>query len=187
MKQYIDKSTIATEIERRIKECDKLADAAADNNLSNTQQANELLIRQYTSLLDFLDTLEVKDVDLEKESDNYSKDILTCDVQFEPFTHLYNCAKHFYELGLNTNLWKSADGEDLPEIDREVVVFMQKEGLSPRVGIAHRPNPKGWDGTSISTGKTEHFQPMLYGKGRWSLPDVKIWLDCNLPFKEDEI
>ena len=41
-----------------------------------------------------------KEVDLEKEFDNYTKDILACDVQFEPFTHLYNCAKYFYELGL---------------------------------------------------------------------------------------
>ena len=56
-----------------------------------------------------------------------------------------------------------------------------------KVGIAHRPNPKGWDGTSISTGKTEHFEPMLYDKGGWSLPDVKIWLDAPLPFKEDEV
>lgn len=101
MTQYIDKSAVMAEIERRIKECDKLADAAADNNLSNTQQANELLIRQYTSLLDFIDALEVKEVDLEKEFDNYTKDILACDVQFEPFTHLYNCAKHFFELGIN--------------------------------------------------------------------------------------
>ena len=41
-----------------------------------------------------------KEVDLEKEFDNYTKDILACDVQFEPFTHLYNCAKYFYELVL---------------------------------------------------------------------------------------
>ena len=102
MKQYIDKSDIVAEINKRIKECDKLADAAADNNLSNTQQANELLIRQYTSLLHFLDTLGTKEVDLEKEFDNYTKDILACDIQFEPFTHLYNCAKHFFELGLKT-------------------------------------------------------------------------------------
>ena len=41
-----------------------------------------------------------KKVDLEKEFDNYAKDILACDVQFQPFTHLYNCAKYFYELGI---------------------------------------------------------------------------------------
>lgn len=62
MTRYINKADVVAEIERRIKECDKLDDAAADNNLSNTQQANELLIRQYTSLLYFLDTLEVKEI-----------------------------------------------------------------------------------------------------------------------------
>lgn len=100
MKQYIDKTTVVAEIKSRIKEYDKFADAAADNNLHSTLEACELLIRHYTSLLSFLDTLEVKDIDLEKEFDNYAKDILACDVQFEPFTHLYNCAKHFFELGL---------------------------------------------------------------------------------------
>ena len=48
----------------------------------------------------YKESLEVKKVDLEKEFDNYAKDILACDVQFEPFTHLYNCAKYFYKLGL---------------------------------------------------------------------------------------
>jgi hypothetical protein len=42
----------------------------------------------------------VKEVDLEKEYDDYTKDIMACDVQFEPFTHLYNCAKHFFEFGM---------------------------------------------------------------------------------------
>ena len=88
---------------------------------------------------------------------------------------------------LEQNLWKSADGDDLPEFEREVVVFTQKEGLSPRVCIAHRPNPNGWYGTSLSTCKTEHFVPKTYGKGGWSIPDVKWWLDCKMPFKEDEV
>lgn len=102
MKQYINKAAIMAEVKSRIKESEKLANVAADNNLSNTLQANELLIRQYKSLLYFLDTLEIKEVDLEKEFDNYTKDILACDVQFEPFTHLYNCAKHFFELGIKS-------------------------------------------------------------------------------------
>ena len=63
MSNFIDKSAIVAELEKRIKECNKLAEAASDNNLSNSLQANELLIRQYTSLLNFLDTIETKDVD----------------------------------------------------------------------------------------------------------------------------
>lgn len=87
-------------------------------------------------------------------------------------------------LWADAHLWHLADGDELPEIDREVVVFTQEKGLSPKVCISHRPDPKGWDGTSISTGKTEHFVPKTYGKGGWSLPDVKIWLDCKMPYKE---
>ena len=100
MKQYIDKSTLVAEIKKRIKECDKLANAAADNNLSNTQQANELLIRQYTSLLHFLDTLEVKEVDLDEEFDRYCDNLYLIDLENEPYAELFECAKHFYDLGL---------------------------------------------------------------------------------------
>ena len=98
MDKYILKSVLVAEIEKRIKECDKLADAAADNNLSNTQQANELLIRQYTSLLHFIDTLETKEVDLEKEIEKELNEEWYGEwVNLEKFKRT---AKHFYELGL---------------------------------------------------------------------------------------
>ena len=53
-------------------------------------------------LFAFMDSLPNEPVsnDLEKEFDNYTKDILACDIQFEPFTHLHNCAKYFFELGM---------------------------------------------------------------------------------------
>jgi len=51
-------------------------------------------------LLNININVEVKEVDFKKEFDNYAKDILACDVQFEPFTHLHKCAKYFYELGI---------------------------------------------------------------------------------------
>lgn len=87
------------------------------------------------------------------------------------------------------NLWKPADGEDLPEFEREVVVFTQNfpdDAGIMRVAIAHRPDPKGWDGKSIVTGKIEHYTPKTYDKGGWNIPDVKYWLDIELP-KEIEL
>lgn len=99
--ELIDKSALVAEINKRIKECDKLADAAADNNLHSTLEANELLIRQYKSLLYFLDTLEVKEVDLEKyyhdflQKEWFDKDCNRTISEMMAFT-----AKHFYELGL---------------------------------------------------------------------------------------
>ena len=91
------------------------------------------------------------------------------------------------ELGRN-NLWKPADGNDLPEIDREVVVFTQnfpEDASIMKVAIAHRPNPNGWDGRNILTGEVNHYTPKTYDKGGWSIPDIKGWLDLELPKTEE--
>lgn len=82
------------------------------------------------------------------------------------------------------NLLKPADGEDLPEMDREVIVLTQPyplEGNEYAVSFAHRPNPDGWDGKSVTTGEIEHYVPKTYGKGGWSISDVKYWLDIKFP------
>lgn len=87
------------------------------------------------------------------------------------------------------NIWKPADGDDLPEIDREVVVFTQdfpNDAGIMAVAIGHRPNPEGWDGKSLSTGKVEHYTPKTYGKGGWNIPDVKYWLDAPIPEEKEE-
>lgn len=90
------------------------------------------------------------------------------------------------------NIWKPADGDDLPEIDREVVAFQE---IFPtdvdvpslfKIVIAHRPNPEGYNGKSITTGEIEHYTPKTYDKGGWNIPDVKYWLDIELP-KEIEL
>ena len=81
-------------------------------------------------------------------------------------------------------LWKDAQGDDLPKLEKEVIVFTQnfiEDAGMLKVCIAHRPNPDGWDGKSIITGKVEHYIPKTYGKGGWSIPDVKYWLDLDLP------
>ena len=86
------------------------------------------------------------------------------------------------------NLWHPADGDDLPEIDREVVVFTQNfpdDAGIMKVAIAHRPNPNGWDGRNILTGEVDHYTPKTYDKGGWNIPDVKYWLDCDLPKTEE--
>ena len=89
-------------------------------------------------------------------------------------------------------LWKPADGDDLPEIDREVVAFQEifpTDVDVPRlfkIVIAHRPNPDGWDGKSIATGEIKHYTPKTYDKGGWNIPDIVYWLDVDLP-KEIEL
>ena len=80
-----------------------------------------------------------------------------------------------------SNLWKPSDGDDLPEIDREVIALLDNS----KVVFAHRPNPEGWDGKSLSTGKVEHYIPKTYDKGGWNIPNVVYWLDAKkLPYEE---
>ena len=104
----------------------------------------------------------------------------------------YTCYEEAFEDGATwkvENLWKPADGDDLPEYDREVIVLTQPyplEGSEFAVSFAHRPDPKGWDGKSITTGKVEHYTPKTYDKGGWNIPNVKCWLDCLMP-KEIEL
>ena len=77
--------------------------------------------------------------------------------------------------------WKPADGDDLPEIDREVIALLD----NGKVVFAHRP-PEYWDGKDIVTGKVTRNYPKTYDKGGWNIPNVKYWLDIELP-KEIEL
>lgn len=79
------------------------------------------------------------------------------------------------------NLWKPAGGDDLPIIDREVIVLLN----NGRVTFGHRP-PEYWDGKDIITGKVTRNYVERYDKGLWNIPNVKYWLDVELP-KEIEL
>ena len=74
------------------------------------------------------------------------------------------------------NIWKSADGDDLPEIDREVIALLD----NGKVVFAHRP-PEFWDGKDIVTGKVTRNYPKTYDKGGWNIPNVVLWLDLDIP------
>lgn len=126
---------------------------------------------------------------LEKEAIDYARERLSND-DYPFYNDEYELMLAF-EAGAEwrqSNLWHPADGDYLPEYEREVVVFIQdfpETADMMRVAIAHRPNPNGWDGKSITTGKVEHYTPKNYDKGGWNIPDVKIWLDCDLPKTEE--
>lgn len=95
MKQYIDKSAVVAEIERRVR------------SLNMDRDFNYLQIKELEALLSSLDTLETKEVNLEKECKNYLKnnftskeapdEFLTTQMQLDDMVLF---AKHFYELGL---------------------------------------------------------------------------------------
>lgn len=96
MKEYIDKSVLVAEIERRIKRFREEKDSVSIVK-TNT----------YKGILSFLDTLEVKEVDLEEKIQDHIKECL--DVKF-PTTNIElikkdvaYTAKKFFELGMAVN------------------------------------------------------------------------------------
>ena len=104
MAHYIDKDALVAEIERRKDICKKvILDLRTQENKEYYQGKAEA----YKETLDFFDTLEVKEVDLDREMQAFAL------LYLEPLkisnsnigisitmAQLYSCAKHFFELGL---------------------------------------------------------------------------------------
>lgn len=96
MTQFIDKSAVVAEIERKL----------------NSYHPTEITSGRYalTSILDFLDTLEVKEVDFDAEQRNYLTEhfnvyengVLQSKRSSMPLDTLdvIRIAKHFFELGI---------------------------------------------------------------------------------------
>lgn len=109
MKQYIDKSAIVKEIEKRIKEIDEIGTYLSPKGV-------------LTNLLCHLSTLEVKEVDLEKEVRNFLNvnytsveepdEFLTTTMQIDDMTKF---AEHFYALGFSNSNPTSQNAQALIE------------------------------------------------------------------------
>ena len=89
MEQYIPKAAVVAEIERRIK---GLKDCHADTVAGYAGEISGL-----ERLLSFLDTLKVKEVDLEREINEQALFYSYALVGMKEITVM---AKHFFELGL---------------------------------------------------------------------------------------
>lgn len=89
MKQYIDKSAVIAEI-------DALQDATMDENRNFLSSYHEGIFDGLSKIENFLDTLEVKEVDLEKEIKRFtmSKEL------YEADSAIKAVAEHFFELGM---------------------------------------------------------------------------------------
>lgn len=80
------------------------------------------------------------------------------------------------------NLWKDAQGDNLPEIDREVIALLD----NGKVVYGHRPYKGKYIGKNLTTGNIETFENKVYDKGGWNQPNVKWWLDIEkLPNMEE--
>ena len=86
-KHYIDKNAITEEIERLIK-----------SPILSKSENVETRIAVLEYLLSFIDTIEVKEVDLDEEIKSFtmSKEL------YEADSAIKAVAEHFYELGLNS-------------------------------------------------------------------------------------
>ena len=107
MEQYIPKADVVAKIKKLIRENELyLSENVSDTVRFSKTGAYSVL----NDLLHFLDTLEVKEVDLEKEINKYISDnffgsqtmgFFAARTKEEPnYQDIALCAKHFFELGL---------------------------------------------------------------------------------------
>lgn len=96
MKKLIDKTTLVAEIEKRLH-----ANGAFDEVGDEAWAEDVGMCNAYKSILSFLNTLEVKEVDLKRAIDKWIDDTAIthedCSV-----ADVISTAKHFFELGLKT-------------------------------------------------------------------------------------
>lgn len=72
------------------------------------------------------------------------------------------------------NLWFDAQGDNVPEYGREVIVII-RNGM---ICYGHRPNPKEY---VMVEGKKCFAK--TYDKKDWNIPDIALWLDVEVPDK----
>ena len=205
----IDEKVLIAEINKRIK---ALKNKKKELPIKAWDWSIDAEINDYKSILSFIDSLQEEPVseELENNAIQYAGKHAPYDDAMDEVEEAFKAGAKWQEkqdqstielaedhamlAGMEKmreemmkNIWRPADGDDLPEIDREVVVFTQdfpNDAGIMAVAIGHRPNPEGWDGKSLSTGKVEHYMPQCYDKGGWNIPNVKYWLDTDLPNME---
>ena len=99
MEQYISKSAVAAEIKKMEKHSKRKAKEAVD---VYWQIHFDGWVTACRSIMSFLDTLEVKEVDLEKEYEEFVVDDPILGNFITNDTMGMELAKYFFKLGLNT-------------------------------------------------------------------------------------
>jgi plasmid rolling circle replication initiator protein Rep len=91
MEQYISKSALVAEIERRKKYYE---------NIQMIKPVYDSNIEDFNELLSFLNTQEMKEVDLDKEIKKYSMELAMKENNGDWLKDITATAKHFFELGM---------------------------------------------------------------------------------------
>jgi hypothetical protein len=171
MAKYIDKDALVAEI--------KKLSAYLDSR--HVQR----LIEKILFIIDTIEVKEVQEEPVSEELEDFAKRQADefAEREYEGGSYDRGCLSKGYYWGCKAgakwqkeHLWKPADGDCLPEIDREVIAILD----NGKVVFAHRP-PEFWDGKNIITGKVTRNYPKTYGKGGWNIPNLKYWLDYPLP------
>ena len=175
---------IRAEIERLQKKYYQRGEESDANHDGNGMYRGGVLscLNEIHTFIDSLPEEPVRD-DFKKFEEQYlekEKDEIIC--VYDRHAGLVDGAKWQKE-----HLWKTADGDDMPEYDREVIAILDYDFGHYKVVYAHRPNPNGWNGTNIDTGEKEYIEPVIYDKGGWNQPHVLYWLDTRLPYEENTI
>ena len=112
MEQYISKSALVAEVMNRIKELQNLH-KENEEKLDSIQKTSILLcIDECKVILSFLDTLEVKEVDFEEETDKWYNNEASKEFENVLYKDIEKCAKHFFELGMQVSN-KAQKGEEV--------------------------------------------------------------------------
>jgi uncharacterized protein YbaR (Trm112 family) len=100
MAHLIDKDALVAEIDRRLEELYKLlpdASKVENGTITISEACNTGKYTALESFENYIDSLEVKEVDLEKELDS----MITPELKLhKALPSLFDVAKHFFELGL---------------------------------------------------------------------------------------
>ena len=99
MEQYISKFALLKKIKEIMNEQQEIC--KADVALGKKPNSKNIeIIYQFQQFIKFLNTLEVKEVDLEKEIGKY---LDTNNIEFSHQIKLFEFAKHFFELGMSVS------------------------------------------------------------------------------------
>lgn len=165
-------------------EVERLFNHVKDSNFESDSGAFYYL----KDLLEYIDSLQEEPVSksLEEAARNYSNNLDNiCGSIGEQTRNAFKKGAQWQKV----NIWKDAQGDDLPEIDREVIILYQRylkgNNVYNTVGFAHRPK-EYWDGRNIETNEVTRYYPKRYDKGDWNIPDVKFWLDLELPTQKGD-
>ena len=127
MKKYIDKSALVAEIEKFMYEANQEADIASTGECFDEKVA-DAKYQLCKQIRDSIDSLEVKEVDLEKEIKRFtmSKEL------YEADSVIKAVAEHFFELGLKANYPITASDRGMAE---EIIINLKRVEKDYRIDL----------------------------------------------------